>query len=160
MHEKKKQRTGQHDPTRTSCPHPTQLCPWATIWPDLSLRSTSPAHALRYCGKLGQEKLKWLSITKVTSDKVKILCASRHLVCTHQLNSSFSYKFLLCYTVSYYIFTIWHCTPQQNQKRNTNLTLFSLIYILNCFDWKSGMPWTYKNEIVLTQNSDKANLLV
>ena len=103
MHKKKKQRTGQHDPTRTSCPHPTQLCPWATIWPDISPRPTSPAHALRYCGQLGQEKLKWLNIKKVTSDKVKILCASRHLVCTHQLNSSFSYKFLSCYTVSYYV---------------------------------------------------------
>ena len=137
MYEKKKQPTGQHDPTRPSSPYRTQLCPWATIWPDISPRPTSPAHALRYCSKLGQEKLKWLNIKKVTSDKVKILCASRHfslhwLTAFQALCIDFTKQWLtiifLCYTVLYYILQYDIVHPQHNQKRNTNLILFSFYY--------------------------------
>ena len=128
MHEKKKQRTGQHDPTRTSCPHPTQLCPWATIWPDLSPRPTSSAHALRYCGKLGQEKLKWLNVKKVTPDKVKILCASRHF----SLHSLTEIKFLLLFFFMLYRiilhFRIWHCpSSAQSEKKHKSYFIFILL---------------------------------
>ena len=136
MHEKKKQRTGQHDPTRTSCPHPTQLCPWATIWPDISPRPTSPAHALRYCGKLGQEKLKWLNVKKVTPDKVKILCASRHF----SLHSLTEIKILLFFMLYRMIlhFRIWHCQSSAQSEKKHQSYFISFYYLFIFYNFNSS----------------------
>ena len=137
MYEKKKQPTGQHDPTRPSSPYRTQLCPWATIWPDISPRPTSPAHALRYCSKLGQEKLKWLNIKKVTSDKVKILCASRHFslhwltafqaLCIDFTKQWLTIIFFMLYRIILH-FTIWHCpSSAQSEKKHKSYFIFILL---------------------------------